>query len=212
MARQSDGEILVAGLSGSLREMSYTRMAVRIALDGAEEAGARVRMLDLRDYELVFCEGKDDEVEYPAGVHRLRGDLEAAQGIVIGTPEYHGGMSGVLKNALDLMGFPQFEGKMVGLVGVSGGAMGALGALGSLRNIGRSLHAWVIPEQAFVPHAPDAFDAEGRLRDEGLYRRVHEVGRQVARFAHLHTSEMAQEFLRAWVGAPENPGGESESS
>ena len=70
----------------------------------------------------------------------------------------------MLKNALDLMGFDEFEGKMIGLVGVSGGAMGAFEALNSLRNIGRALHAWVVPEQAAVPEAGRYSNASGAIR------------------------------------------------
>jgi NAD(P)H-dependent FMN reductase len=126
----------------------------------------------------------------------------------VGTPEYHGSYSGVLKNAIDLMGFDQFGGKMIGLVGVAGGAMGGLSALASLRTIGRSLHSWVIPEQALVPNAWKVFDADGQLKDPAFDKRLREVGRQVARFAYLHHSERAQDFLRLWENAPANPGGD----
>ncbi len=200
------GEVLVAGICGSVREGSYTRMAVETALRGAEEAGARVRLIDLREYGLVFCDGKDD-ARYPEGVFRLRQDVGAAKGIILGTPEYHGGFSGVLKNALDLMGFEEFEEKMIGLIGVSGGRMGAFGAMAGLRDIGRALHAWVIPEQASIPQVQDAFDAAGEMTDAAMRERVMEVGRQVARFAYLHGAEEAKEFMRLWVGAPVNPGG-----
>ena len=44
--------VRIAGICGSLRSGSYTRMALRIALDAAEEAGAQVHLIDLRDYEL----------------------------------------------------------------------------------------------------------------------------------------------------------------
>ena len=71
----------------------------------------------------------------------------------------------MLKNALDLMGFDEIEGKMIGLVGVSGGAMGAFDALNSLRNVGRALHAWVVPEQAAVAEAWKAFDGSGAVKD-----------------------------------------------
>lgn len=156
---EMDGNrILVAGICGSIRPGSYTRMAVRIALRGAEEAGAQTLLIDLQDYDLVFCDGKVDESIYPEDVFRLRRDVGRAQGIILGTPEYHGGVSGVLKNALDLMGFEEFRGKMVGLVGVSGGALGAVHALDSLRTIGRALHSWVVPEQASIPQAWKAFD------------------------------------------------------
>ena len=111
--------ISIAGICGSLRKGSYTRQAVRIALQGAEEVGAQTRLIDLRDYDLIFCDGKEDESTYPEGVFHLRSDVKQAQGLILGTPEYHGNLSGVLKNALDLMGFEEIEGKMIGLVGVS---------------------------------------------------------------------------------------------
>ena len=125
----------------------------------------------------------------------------------MGTPEYHGGYSGVLKNAIDLMGFDEFEGKVVGLVGVSGGSMGAAQALQGLRVIGRALHAWVIPQQASIPQAWEAL-AEGSATRAGYEKRLREVGRQVARFSALHSSPEAVEFLRAWEEAPSNPGGD----
>ncbi|MFC2085379.1 NADPH-dependent FMN reductase, partial [Bacteroidota bacterium] len=168
---------------------------------------ARTKLVDLKDYNLVFCKGKDNESTYPEDVFRLRKEVSEAQGIILGTPEYHGGVSGVLKNALDLMGFEEFGGKMIGLVGVSGGALGAVNALNSLRAVGRALHAWVIPDQASIPEAWKAFDKSGILKDGNLEARVKKVGRQVARFAYLHSSEEAQAFLRAWEDAPMNPGG-----
>jgi NAD(P)H-dependent FMN reductase len=182
-------------------------MAVQIALQGAQEVGAQTRLIDLKEYHLVFCDGKEDESTFPEDVFTLRREIRQAGGIILGTPEYHGSFSGVLKNALDLMGFDEIEGKMIGLVGVSGGALGAINALNSLRTVGRALHAWVVPEQASIPEAWKVFDESGNLKDGALEQRVKAVGRQVARFAYLHTSEKAQEFLRAWEGAPMNPGG-----
>lgn len=198
--------IRVVGVCGSLRPGSYTRLALKAALRGAAELGARTEVIELGEYELVFCSGEKDEPDYPEGVHRLRRTLASSQGIILGTPVYHGSFSGVLKNALDLMGFPEFEGKMVGLVGVSGGRTGAVHALDGLRVIGRVLHAWVIPEQVSIPEAWKAFDATGNPKDPELEGRLLEVGRQVARFTYLHTAAQAQEFLEAWENAPQNPG------
>ena len=194
----TENHISVVGICGSIRSGSYTRMALKIALEGAQEVGVQTQLIDLRDYDLVFCDGKEDESAYPEDVFKLRREVKQARGIILGTPEYHGGFSGVLKNALDLMGFDEIEGKMIGLVGVSGGAMGAANALDSLRTIGRALHAWLIPEQASIPEAWKVFDESGKMKNADLEDRVREVGRKVARFAYLHTSEKAQEFLRAW--------------
>ena len=205
-------QLKVVGLCGSLREGSYTRQALAIALQGAAELHAKIELIDLTDYALVFCDGKDDQSRYaasgfPPDVLRLRAQVAAAQGVILGTPEYHGSYSGVLKNAIDLMGFDEFEGKMIGLVGVSGGAMGAISALQSLRDVSRALHAWVIPHQAAISEAWKQFDDEGKMRDEKLRERVLAVGRQVAQFAMLHNSCARNAFLEAWQQSHPNPGG-----
>jgi FMN reductase len=191
----------IVGISGSIRPGSYATLAVALALTGAEELKCETKLINLRDYQLVFCDGKDDESHFPEDVFRLREKVKHAEGIILGSPEYHGGYSGVLKNE-------EFEGKMLGLVGVSGGAMGAFGAMNSLREVGRALHAWVVPDQASIPQAWQEFDETGKLRDPKLEERVRQVGRQVARFAYLHLSCQANEFLQKWEKSLENPGGE----
>lgn len=201
-----NSELNIIGISGSLREGSYTRHALGVALRGAEELGARTRLLNLNDYALPFCTGKLGD-NAPAGVKRLRAEVQNANGIVLGTPEYHGSYSGVLKNALDLLGFDEFEGKVVGLVGVSGGAMGGLQALNDLQTVLRALHAWVVPEFAALPHARTQFTEAGQMANTTSEARLLNVGRQVARFAFLHNSQRALDFLREWEQLVSNPGG-----
>jgi NAD(P)H-dependent FMN reductase len=207
MSDDLNKNITVIGICGSLRNISYTRAALKIALKGAEESGVNTELIDLREYNLVFCDGGESEEDYPEDVHRLKKKVYEAEGIILGTPEYHGSVSGVLKNALDLLGFREFEGKMVGLVGVSGGEMGAVNALNSLRNIGRSLRAWVLPSQVSIPQVANIFDSDGNIKNKNLENRLKQIGSRVARFASLHSSESAQNFLIAWEEAPSNPGG-----
>jgi len=200
-------EIRVAGICGSLRENSYTRMALNIALMGAKDAGAKIDLLDLRKYELPLMDGRKDETTFPEDVFKLRDEVQRADGIILGTPEYHGGYSGVLKNTLDLMGFDEFQGKMIGLLGVAGGSMGAANSLNGLHTIGRTLRAWVVPFQVSIPSAFNAFDKEGNLKNRTLEQRVKQLGEKVTRFAYLHKIGKSEEFLEAWQGAPINPGG-----
>lgn len=199
--------VRIVAICGSLRADSYTRMTLQVALRAARETGAETQLIDLRDYDLPFCNG-DKQTPPTPDLARLRNDVRGAHGIILGTPEYHGSLSGVLKNALDLMGFDEFEGKMIGLVSVSGGALGGVEALNALRTVGRALHAWVLPAQAVVPQVWKAFDADGTPRDEALERRLLDLGRSVARFAYLHQIGAAPEFLRMWETAPVNPGGD----
>ncbi len=200
--------VLVTGLCGSLRAGSYTASAVRIALQGAQDFGARTTFVDLHDYDLGLHLGQAEACRERGDVRRFRADIKAADGLIIGTPEYHGSFSGVLKNAIDFLTFDEMEGKMIGLVGVSGGSMGAFDAMNGLRSVGRALHAWVVPQQAAVPEAWKVFDDGGHLHAPDLEKRIVEVGRQVARFAQLHKQGSMHEFLRNWETAPSNPGGE----
>jgi FMN reductase len=198
--------VKVIAICGSLRKGSYTKAALNVALEGARSEGAEIELIDLRNYHLVFF-GEMEEADYPPDVQKLRNIVRAADGILLGTPEYHAGISGVLKNALDLMSFDEFEGKIIGLIGVSGGSMGAINALNSLRTIGRNLHAWVLPQQVSIPEAYRHFDAVGLPVDPEIKERLLEVGRLVTRFAKLLEIQKNQDFIKLWEGLPENPGG-----
>lgn len=175
--------IFVVALCGSLRQGSTTHAALTIALAGAKEAGAEVELLDLSKYQLIFHGAVADESEYPSDVFKLKEKVKRAHGILLGTPEYHGSFSGVLKNALDLMWFEEFENKVVGLIGVSGGRMGAGNALSMLRTVGATLRALVIPNDVSIAQASEAFDENGNLHDPELTARVKAVGRQVTQYA-----------------------------
>jgi len=198
-------KIKIIGICGSLRNGSKTSVVVKSVLAAAEKAGAEVQFIDLRDYELVFCDGRNQD-DYPEDVKRLRKEIKSAHGVILGTPEYHGSYSGVLKNALDLMGFDEFEGKMIGLVAISAGALGGNDAFNSLRNVGRSLHAWVVPDQVSIPYVDSVISKDGEIIDENVRERLENLGQQVARFSYLHCSSKSKAFIKAWEEAPQNPG------
>jgi FMN reductase len=191
--------IRVVGVCGSLRPNGWTEAALKIALAGAKERGATAELLDLRDYDLPFCTGGDvDAIQGNAGVQRLRQKVFEASGIILATPNYHGSVSGVLKNALDLMSMREFEGKVVGLIGVSGGRMGGTFTLNTLRAIGRTLHAWVIPSEAWIYNADSAFTEAGHIKDPNSEQRVRDVGRKIARVTRMLASKEARELLHLW--------------
>jgi len=197
--------VKVIAICGSLRKKSYTRMSLQLALQAVKELGANIELIDLTTFDLKFCDGSATD-PIPEDVIKLRKLVNDAQGIILGTPEYHGGYSGVLKNALDLMGFDEFEGKMMGLVGVSAGSQGASEAINALRTVGRALHAWVVPEQVSIPYVDKVFDENGKCVDINVSKRLTSLGQQVARFSFLHSSSDAMNFIKAWEEAPNNPG------
>ncbi|QGA82672.1 NADPH-dependent FMN reductase [Halomicrobium sp. LC1Hm] len=170
----------VVGICGSLREGSYTRQSLRVALAAAAAAGGDTELLDLREWDLpVF----DPDAEDAGDAAAFREQIRGADSVLLGTPVYHGSFSTPLKNALDYCGFDEFENKTVGLLCVAGGSF-PLTALEHLRSVGRSLDCWVIPHQAAVPRAASAFE-DGRLVDEQVRERIETLGREAVQYAGI---------------------------
>ncbi|MBD2580551.1 NADPH-dependent FMN reductase [Oscillatoria sp. FACHB-1406] len=161
--------VKIVGLSGSLRPQAYSNLALQEAAVRLKALGAEMDILDIQTLNLPFCSGGGDYPDYP-DVERLRQSFNEADGIVLVTPEYHGSISGVLKNALDLMSFEHLSGKVAGGISVLGGQSNN-NALNDLRVILRWVHAWVIPEQIAIGQAWQAFNSEGKLIDEKLSER-----------------------------------------
>ena len=162
--------VKIVGIGGSLRTDSYSMQALRLAAEKAEALGAQVQILDLKEMNLPFCDGGSDYPDYP-DVEVMRAAVTAADGLIIATPEYHGSVSGVIKNALDLMSFDHLDGKVTGTISVLGGQSNS-NALNDLRVIMRWVHAWVIPEQIAIGQAWNAFDKAGKLTDDKLSQRM----------------------------------------
>jgi FMN reductase len=171
--------VKIVGFAGSLRPDSYSQLALKVAAERIAALGAEVEILDLRSLHLPFCDGGKAYPDYP-DVERLRQTVREADGLILATPEYHGSISGVLKNALDLMGFEEFTDKVTGLISVLGGQSNS-NALNDLRTIMRWVHAWTIPEQVAIGQAWNAFDADGNLRDAALSKRMDEFAQSLVR-------------------------------
>ena len=161
--------VKIVGITGSLRSDSYSALALEQALKRVKALDAEVEMLDLREMTLPFCDGGNEYPEHP-DVEVLRDKVKAADGLILATPEYHGSLSGVLKNALDLMSFEHLSDKITGLISVLGGQSNS-NALNDMRIIVRWVHGVVIPEQIAIGQAWQAFDDAGNLKDEKLAER-----------------------------------------
>jgi len=151
--------IKIVGINGSLRPGSYSAMALEVAISRVQGLGVETEIIDLRKLSLPFCNGGDDYSDYP-DVAKMQQTVKSAAGLILATPEYHGSVSGVMKNALDLMSFEELSGKVAGLISVLGGQSNS-NALNDLRIILRWVHAWVIPEQIGLGQAWKVFNEEG---------------------------------------------------
>ena len=207
-SKKDQGRIRIAAMCGSLTPESHTMHALRTAAEAARQAGAEVRLVDLREYDLPILHSPFQDKSQRAAAARLKDELCWAEAFIFSSPEYHGSLSGALKSALDLMGFDEFEGKLVALVGVAGGSMGAIHTLDHMRTIFRQLHAWVLPDQVSIGGAAATFDKHGRPADEKLAKRLEALGRELVRYALLHRESRSDRFVKLWEKSVQNPGGE----
>lgn len=189
----------ILGLGGSLRSGSVAALALRIALAGAEDAGASIRLLDLAILPLPIFDGTYSLDGYtPEGRETILTLLNAtreAHGLILASPTYHNTISGALKNALDYMELlkddnpPRLEGKVVGLLTVQGGVSGTgNNTITTMLLAARALRAWVAPTMVSIPDSRSMFNEEGQPYDSTVIRRLHALGAEVARASAMFAS------------------------
>lgn len=175
--------------AGSLRRDSLNKKLVKIALEGAKKAGAAVTFIDLRDFPLPLYDGDlEAEKGIPENALKLKEILKQHQGFLIACPEYNSSITGVLKNAIDWASRPMpgekqlecFTGKLAGIMAASPGALGGLRGLVTVRSILENIGMIVIPEQIAISAAHEAFDQEGKLKDEKKQATVEKIGSRLA--------------------------------
>ncbi|HEY3066214.1 MAG TPA: NAD(P)H-dependent oxidoreductase [Methylomirabilota bacterium] len=171
----------IVAFAGSLRQASFNRLLLRYAVAGAREAGGEVEELGPEQLALPLYNGDlEADGRFPEPVERWRAMIRAADGLLIASPEYNHGMSGVLKNAIDWASRPPntFTGKVAASFGASPGAQGTARSQLDLRRALSALGVWVVPRTVLVPHAREAFDGDG-LKDARQVAAVTALGRSL---------------------------------
>jgi len=179
--------VRIVGLGGSLAEHSTSLSALNVALEGARDYGADVRLFDLRELNLpMFVPGAGHA---PTAALALCDAVAAAQGMLWSSPLYHGTISGAFKNALDWLQLlserkpPYLTDKVVGLISTAGGTHG-LQAVNTMEFVVRALRGWAVPLVLPIPQSWQVFK-DGRLIDKRVEEQLRALGRELARAAHL---------------------------
>jgi chromate reductase len=147
----------ILGICGSLRVGSLNRRLLEAATDALHDADwalARIRGIPPYDADI-------EARGLPPAVDRLKAEIEAADAIVIATPEYNHSIPGVLKNAIDWASRPAmrspFVGKPVLMLAATTGRGGARRALDHLRQVLESMDAAPLAVEVSVARARDRF-------------------------------------------------------
>jgi chromate reductase len=177
--------INVLGISGSLRRDSYNRKALQIAKRYAAEAGVEVAEADLKELALPIYDGDIEAQGLPESVLRLKAAVEAADVLLIASPEYNHSISGALKNAIDWLSRQKnsLDGKVAAVFGASTGVFGTARGQYHLRQTLASLNVLVIPQpQVYIGSAADAFHPDGSLKNPKTAEALKRLVERALRF------------------------------
>jgi arsenic resistance protein ArsH len=196
-------------LYGSLRERSFSRLAVEEAARLLRSFGAETRIFDPSDLPLPDQVKGDD---HPA-VHELREHALWSEGMVWCSPERHGQITGIMKAQVDhlpleMKGMRPTQGRTLAVMQVSGGSQ-SFNAVNSLRLLGRWMRMITIPNQSSIAMAYKEFDEAGRMRPSSYYDRIVDVMEELVRFTVLtrpHAGQLVDRYSeRKAAGVPVDP-------
>jgi NAD(P)H-dependent FMN reductase len=196
----SDNIPRLLAFAGSLRQESFNRRLIPVLAEGARDAGARVTLIELRDFPLPVYDGDIEASGMPDNVRKLQAMMAEHDGLLISTPEYNGSMPALVKNTLDWISRPMADGqsgtrlfrdKAAGIVSASPGPLGGLRSLLVLRDALAKLGLIVVPQQVAVGQAAERLAERGVLGDERLRNAVLDVGAAVTRLASNLTGRPA---------------------
>lgn len=184
-------------LYGSLRERSFSRLAVEEAARLLRFFGAETRIFDLSDLPFPDQVSGDD---HPA-VHELRELSLWSEGQVWCSPERHGQITGIMKAQIDhlpleMKGLRPTQGRTLAVMQVSGGSQ-SFNAVNTLRLLGRWMRMFTIPNQSSVAMAYKEFDETGRMKPSSYYDRIVDVMEELVRITVLirpHATQLVDRY------------------
>jgi chromate reductase len=163
---------MITMVVGTNRPGSRARAVSKHIEEIYRDLQVELRTLDLQDLpKEIFDPGS--YAETPPAFAPFQEAITNAHGLIIVSPEYNGGIPGILKYFIDMLDFPvSFEHRPVCFVGVAKGMWGALRPIEQLQAIFGYRNGYIYPERVFMPHIPDLLDEKDRLKDPKLIGRL----------------------------------------
>lgn len=180
----------ILAFAGSTRTDSFNKKLVKIAADGAKDAGSDITVIDLRDFAMPLYDGDLEQQDgLPQNARKLKDLMLSHQGFLISSPEYNSSIAGVLKNTIDWTSRQSqgeeslacFKGKVAGIMSASPGGLGGLRGLVHLRAILENMSVLAIPEQIAISKAHEAFNTDGTLKDKNQEAQVKKIGANLSK-------------------------------
>jgi NAD(P)H-dependent FMN reductase len=172
----------ILSFAGALRADSCNKKFAKEALRLAKAAGANGEFVDLKDYPMPPYDGDiETATGIPDATLQLGKKIADSDAIILSTPEYNGGMPGILKNVVDWLSRAKpmtLANKHLLLLAASPGALGGVRSLWHTRQPFEVLGVHVYPNMMGLPNAYTAFDDQGRLKDDKTAERLQKLVEQ----------------------------------
>jgi NAD(P)H-dependent FMN reductase len=158
---------------GSIAKKSAARELLKMLFKCIKDYGATSEIVDLREVNIPLFDGRDTEEYDSYDLTRFKEKVKSSKYIIISAPAYWGGVSGVVKNMLDLLGGvaydknnknTPFTEKVVGLLVVGADNNSAFNASSQLRTILSSMGAVVLNQQVIIGDPRKISDASELLQ------------------------------------------------
>ncbi len=138
--------------------------------------------LDINEADLPILTGEQEQWQLPV-ITAYKEKINNAEGIILISPEYHGGMSGALKNALDFLTSDLLAHKPVALLATAGGGKGGINCLNNMRTVMRGFYANVIPRQLVLD--PEDFNYDDSTILEEPQKMVDEMVQELQMYMKM---------------------------
>ena len=175
----------ILAFAGSARKDSFNKKLINVAATEARNAGADVTLIDLKAFPLpLFDQDEEAASGLPENAKKLKALFKAHDGFIISSPEYNSSISPLLKNTIDWLSrkdsptepdLESFRGKSASLLSASPGGLGGIRGLVHLRSILGNIGVIVLPDQLSLSSAHEAFDDEGKLKDDRKLKQVSSI-------------------------------------
>jgi len=161
--------VKIMGICGSYDLDSANGRLLEIFMTHCRDLGAETSIWDNSACHLPLV--GEEGCWSDSNVEDFQAKATSMDAFVLSSPEYHGTMSGVMKNNLDWLYSKHTSGKLFALMSTLGG-QSSNNTLNHMRIAARWIHGWVIPEQVAVPNVKNAFNDDGEIIDEGINERI----------------------------------------
>jgi FMN reductase len=191
----TDDGPLIVGIGGSTSGSSVTSRLLRAGLAETAALGARTMAFTGAQLAGLPIFAADEQVPV-AAAEPLVAAVRAADAVIIATPGYHGGMSGLVKNAIDHLELlraderPYLDGRAVGVIVAAAGWQACGTALVSVRSAIHSLRGWPTPFGVTVNSAEQPPAGDGSF-DEHTTAALRIMAKQLTDFAGWRASALA---------------------